>query len=405
MRSQPTVLSVDSGPAGKLAPIGTTLVGSGELPMLLLRLLFLLLLSSPTLAQGSVNEWPCPTCDGKGSAQVACRLCFGEGQIDCSGCSGRAVGTPPLMPWRPYAFLQQVCERLSKEFHPLSAPTHLPPAFKRGNRGCHASCDKGRMQRLGREDKCLVCRGKGYLGCAVCDKRGRLRCSLCKGRGHAQSACADCGGAGTHPDPSKISLIDLGTCSWCAGKAELPCKVCDEERKRERPCWTCDASGKVNCIHCAGQVRAPCLGCKATGKVLAGAGASAATTRCKLCKGRGHQLCSDCNQGKVRCADCAGKGRGRLPCDLCNAQRMRPCAGCHGGWPRSWIVAGTGLAKAAEPRRARFFLEFAIAEIEGRIELLERLEAWKVHWAAQRLKANQRERARLAAIVDGLQKD
>ena len=70
-------------------------------------------------------------------------------------------------------------------------------------------------------------------------------------------------------------------------------------------CWTCGASGRVECASCRGTARRPCTGCDGSGKYYGQAANGAhRLLNCKTCRGKGDVRCADCTRGKVDCETC-----------------------------------------------------------------------------------------------------
>jgi hypothetical protein len=70
-------------------------------------------------------------------------------------------------------------------------------------------------------------------------------------------------------------------------------------------CWTCGASGRVECAACRGTARRPCTGCDGSGKYYGQAANGAhRLLNCKTCRGKGEVRCADCTRGKVDCQTC-----------------------------------------------------------------------------------------------------
>ena len=143
----------------------------------------------------------------KGTANVRCSECKGEGEIPetCPTCRGRR-GFP--------------CRNCGGD----------------GKLTC-ARCGGDRSQR------CVQCNGSGkrqgatgMRRCVTCGGRGKLNCSLCGGRGVV--SCRACRGSGLAP------------CKTCGGKGVVfkPCPVCGSREEKLRgtvSCPKCEGTGKI----------------------------------------------------------------------------------------------------------------------------------------------------------------
>jgi DnaJ-class molecular chaperone len=170
---------------------------------------------------------------------------------------------------------------------------------------------------------------KKAVYCKEC-KDGKVACSDCKGKGRVdQLKCSVCNGAGRVRPPGAVGAVDL----------TMKCRNCDGHGTfRDAGCPACSRTGQKNCLACLGRPwhdrRCAVAECR-DGRI-----------RCADCGGKGstHPKCPDC-EGKgrfrpagaigntdvsVKCRSCEGKGvvSDPVPCPSCASNGFAPCKAC-----------------------------------------------------------------------------
>jgi len=112
-------------------------------------------------------------------------------------------------------------------------------------------------------------------------------------------------------------------------------------------CWTCGASGRVECALCRGAARRPCTGCDGSGKYYGQAANGAhRLLNCKTCRGKGDVRCAACTRGKVDCETC--RQAKKLTCwlEIRSDVRKDVCLAPEGAatLPFSWCRRGAVVA-------------------------------------------------------------
>ncbi|MDQ7779283.1 MAG: hypothetical protein RDV41_06190 [Planctomycetota bacterium] len=152
-------------------------------------------------------------------------------------------------------------------------------------------------------------------------------------------------------------------CPECHGAGAPPCETCGGSGAIKGPnCKRCEGSGKLKCTQCEGVGTAPCPDCTGTGVVerweektvkceacggkgkiwgdnkcteCDGKGTVKRKVRkdpvpCKICAGQGRIPCKSCEEGRVECPDCKGRGSDDSPCTGCSGKGSKPCPKCSG---------------------------------------------------------------------------
>lgn len=106
---------------------------------------------------------------------------------------------------------------------------------------------------MGYDNTCHTCNGDGSLQCNKCFGTGSITCFKCDGTGHVQNL-----GPLSMSGPG----IPGGSRLWKGGPrmpANLPLG-------NSKPCWKCDATGRLPCRKCGERGYIECLRCNGTGR-------------------------------------------------------------------------------------------------------------------------------------------
>ncbi len=303
-----------------------------------------------TMCSTEGESEPCCDCDGDGydkDNDGDCRACSGSGNMDDPKCGGMG---------------QEICIKCDGDGSIVCKKCNGD-----GSYDC-PSCSEGDIN-------CVKCGGNGYKECSVCKgtgdgdhctkcKDGTLSCSECGGKpvtcktckgscsivkkwgvGKRTVSCPDCGGLGvglSGPDSQTGCRCDKCSCttfsdgSWdfwrntgvvdceeCDGLGTLPCIECKDKEGGFHigciECEVCDGNGSKPCEVCKGNRSythgsIECEVCKGNGSI----------GECDKCKGSGSLgKCKNpsCDNGKVTCLLCNGKGEdlrtGKILCPSC----------------------------------------------------------------------------------------
>ena len=129
--------------------------------------------------------------------------------------------------------------------------------------------------------------GPSKVTCSKCGGAGRIECPDCEGSGKGSSICpvccsgevyktrwincAGCHGTGRRRETKGINRGNIVSCWQCGGRGQVKetykelCPNCHGEyvRKADKPCKTCNGTGKIECDLCKGvgelDVEALCL--------------------------------------------------------------------------------------------------------------------------------------------------
>ena len=143
-----------------------------------------------------VDKSVCSRC--KGSKEILCYVCNGNGKYYCNACSGDKIKICATCLGEG-DFKCGICKGKGQTSVSYSCST------------CYGSGINRYTGQL-----CSVCKGKGkftyYSNCTWCYGSGKTNCTNCKGKGYFY--CTACGGVG------------ILTCKGCGGDGDLDCPSC-----------------------------------------------------------------------------------------------------------------------------------------------------------------------------------
>jgi len=179
---------------------------------------------------------------------------------------------------------------------------------------------------------CGDCKGKGrvdQLKCAVCSGVGRVRPSGAIGAADVSVKCRNCEGRGTFKDAG---------CPSCARSGLRNCPACLGRPWHDRKCSVAECqSGRIRCLECAGKgkVHPRCAECEGKGRFRASGavGNAEVTVKCRGCEGKGASAepvaCAACgSDGFTPCKACRTQDRPQFRVTLAGILTATPCGRC-----------------------------------------------------------------------------
>ena len=193
---------------------------------------------------------------------------------------------------------------------------------------------------------CGDCKGRGRveaLKCSVCTGVGRVRPSGAIGATDVSVKCRNCEGRGAFKDAG---------CPSCARSGLRNCPACLGRPWHDRKCSIAECqNGRIRCAECAGKgkVHPRCTECEGKGRFRASGavGNADVTVKCRSCEGKGTVSeavpCAACgSNGFTACKACKSDEKPQFRASLTEILTVTPCAAC-AGKGRCAKCAGLGV--------------------------------------------------------------
>lgn len=316
----------------------------------------------------------CPTCSGRGFAEMDCGACDGTQRAACPHCAGSPLGQGTGDAFRPqrlaaaidntrpedrdrlreYAALQASSEITQVARRLTSGPWRMDPAgLEPGRVACPKGCFLDHSV-----DRCRTCKNEHTVECGACEGAGERECSFCES-GRVHKACETCRGHGQVISLDALETASPIACPFCELAPKPTCASCAGDGVVAQACRACHGLNKELCSGCGGAARLLCGPCFGRGVAFT-TSPSEKPDKCGECRGKGSTKCKECSKGLVQCANCGGSRTRKTSCTDCFRGFRSPCLACLDGVSRPWKVTAERAFAAGRANLGWAWLEVGL---------------------------------------------